>query len=110
MRWERRTTARGHPPLLDLRLLRTLPGYVNGLTVGTLYFTGFTGLLLVLSLYLQDGLDRTPLQAGLLLMPFALGSAVAAPVAGRFVSGIGRRAHRRRAGRDDHSASCSPSC
>lgn len=90
VRWERRTTQRGHPPLLDLRLLRTLPGYVNGLTVGALYFTGFTGLLLVLSLYLQDGLGMTPLQTGLLLMPFAVGSAVAAPLAGRFVTGIGR--------------------
>jgi EmrB/QacA subfamily drug resistance transporter len=90
VRWERRTTARGHPPLLDVRLLRELPGYVNGLVVGALYFTGFTGFLLVLSLYLQDGLAYSPLMAGLLLMPFAVGSAVAAPVAGRFVSEIGR--------------------
>lgn len=91
VRWERRTTRRGHPPLLDTRLLRTLPGYVNGLVVGALYFTGFTGFLLVLSLYLQDGLGYTPLMAGLLLMPFALGSAVASPVAGRFVATVGRR-------------------
>jgi MFS family permease len=91
VRWERRTSERGHPPLLDLGLLRRLPGYVNGLAVGTLYFTGFTGLLLVLSVYLQDGLGRTPLEAGLLMMPFAAGAAVAAPVAGRFVSDTGRR-------------------
>ena len=71
--WERRTTRRGHPPLLDLELLRTLPGYLNGLAVGALYFTGFTGVLLVLSLYLQDGRGATPLQAGLLIMPFAVG-------------------------------------
>lgn len=90
VRWERRTTAHGHPPLLDVRLLSELPGYVNGLVVGALYFTGFTGVLLVLSLYLQDGLAYSPLMAGLLLMPFAAGSAVAAPVAGRFVSDMGR--------------------
>ncbi|KQW48004.1 MFS transporter [Nocardioides sp. Root1257] len=89
--WERRTARRGHPPLLDLRLLRSLPGYVNGLAVGALYFTGFTGVLLVTSLYLQDGLGSTPLEAGLLLMPFALGSAVSAPLAGRVVSDLGRR-------------------
>ena len=50
----------------------------------------------------------SPLQAGLLLMPFAVGSAVSAPLAGRVVSDLGRRltvgalAHddrRRRAGR-----------
>jgi len=89
--WERRTAQRGHPPLLDLDLLRGLPGYVNGLAVGALYFTGFTGLLLVISIYLQEGLGHSPLEAGLLLMPFAAGSAIAAPVAGRFVSDVGRR-------------------
>lgn len=90
VRWERRTTERGHPPLLDLRLLRTLPGYVNGLAIGALYFTGFTGLLLVLSIHLQEQLGLSPLQAGLAIMPFAVGSAVSAPVAGRYVSDAGR--------------------
>ena len=78
-------------PLLDLALLRGLPGYVEGLTIGTLYFTGFTGLVLVISVYLQEGLAYTPLHAGLLLMPFAAGAAVAAPLAGRIVSDVGRR-------------------
>jgi EmrB/QacA subfamily drug resistance transporter len=91
VRWERRTTAHGHPPLLDLHLLRTLPGYVNGLAIGALYFTGFTGLLLVVSIHLQEALDLSPLQAGLAIMPFAVGSAVSAPLAGRFVSDAGRR-------------------
>jgi len=90
VRWEHRLTRLGHQPLLDVGLLRTLPGYVNGLTVGTLYFTGFTGLVLVISVWLQEGLGWTPLHAGLLIMPFAVGSAVAAPVAGRFVTSIGR--------------------
>ncbi|WP_205472006.1 MFS transporter [Nocardioides sp. SYSU D00038] len=89
--WERRTARRGHPPLLDLALLRGLPGYVNGLAVGALYFTGFTGLLLVLSIHVQEGLGMTPLAAGLLLVPFALGSAVSAPLAGRWVADVGRR-------------------
>lgn len=88
--WERRTARRGHPPLLDLALLRTLPGYLNGLAVGALYFTGFTGLLLVLSVWLQDGLDYSPLETGLLLVPFAAGSAISSPVAGRFVTRVGR--------------------
>ncbi|MXG89763.1 MFS transporter [Nocardioides flavescens] len=90
VRWEHRLTRLGHQPLLDVGLLRTLPGYVNGLTVGTLYFTGFTGLVLVISVWLQEGLGFTPLHAGLLIMPFAVGSAVAAPVAGRFVTSVGR--------------------
>ncbi len=89
--WERHTIGRGRPPLLDLRLLRTLPGYLNGLAVGALYFTGFTGVLLVLSLYLQQGRGASPLEAGLLLMPFAVGSAISAPLSGRVVSDLGRR-------------------
>ncbi|HYF73426.1 MAG TPA: MFS transporter, partial [Nocardioides sp.] len=91
VRWERRTASRGHEPLLDVALLRRLPGYLNGLAVGALYFTGFTGLLLVLSIHLQEGLGHTPLEAGLLIMPFALGSAISAPIAGRYVSDAGRR-------------------
>ena len=90
-RWEARLVRREKAPLLDLRLLRGLPGYVEGLTIGTLYFTGYTGLILVVSVYLQEGLRYTPLHAGLLLMPFAAGAAVAAPVAGRLVSDAGRR-------------------
>lgn len=88
--WERRTASRGRPPLLDLALLRGLPGYVNGLGVGALYFTGFTGVLLVLSLYLQESLGHSPLAAGLMMMPFAIGSAISAPLAGRIVSDLGR--------------------
>jgi len=88
--WERRTARRGRPPLLDLALLRGLPGYVNGLGVGALYFTGFTGVLLVLSLYLQESLGHSPLAAGLMMMPFAIGSAISAPLAGRIVSDLGR--------------------
>ncbi|MCL8023933.1 MFS transporter [Nocardioides bruguierae] len=90
VRWEARQVRTGRPPLLDLRLLRRLPGYVNGMAVGALYFTGFTGLMLVASLHLQDGLGYSALQAGLMMAPFAVGSAVAAPLAGRVVTDVGR--------------------
>ncbi|MCM0622426.1 MFS transporter [Nocardioides bruguierae] len=91
VRWEARQVRTGRPPLLDLRLLRHLPGYVNGMAVGALYFTGFTGLMLVASLHLQDGLGYSALQAGLMMAPFAVGSAVAAPLAGRVVTDVGRK-------------------
>ena len=77
-------------PLLDLGLLRATPGYASGILIGGLYFTGFTGVFLVLSVYLQDGLGLSALHAGLLLTPFAVGSAVASPLAGRLVSRVGR--------------------
>ncbi len=91
VRWERRLLRRGRAPLLDLALLRRTPGFAGGLAVGALYFTGFTGLFLVLSVWLQDALGLTALEAGLLLTPFAVGSAVTSPVAGRLVSRVGGR-------------------
>lgn len=91
VRWEARVVRRGLAPLLDVDLLRRVPGYASGLAVGSLYFTGFTGVFLVLSVYLQDGLDLSPLAAGVLLTPFAVGSALTAQPAGRLVSRIGRR-------------------
>ena len=91
LRWEARLSRRGEQPLLDVTLLRGLPGYASGLAVGSIYFTGFTGIFLVLSVHLQEGLDFSPLQAGLLLTPFAIGAAATAPVAGRLVSRIHRR-------------------
>ena len=91
LRWEARLSRRGDEPLLDVTLLRGLPGYASGLAVGSIYFTGFTGIFLVLSVHLQEGLDFSPLQAGLLLTPFAIGAAATAPVAGRLVSRIHRR-------------------
>ncbi|MQW77359.1 MFS transporter [Nocardioides sp. dk4132] len=91
VRWEARLRRIGRPPLLEVGLLRQVPGYADGLVIGTLYFTGFTGIFLVLSVHLQEHLGLSPLEAGLLITPFAVGSGVTSPVAGRLVSRIGRR-------------------
>jgi EmrB/QacA subfamily drug resistance transporter len=88
--WERRVSAAGRPPLLDLALLRGTPGYASGIAVGTMYFTGFTGILLILSLFFQQAAGLTALQAGLLVTPWALGGAISSPIAGRLVARIGR--------------------
>lgn len=91
VRWEARTVRLDRPPLLDVSLLRGLPGYANGLLVGTLYFTGFTGIFLVLSVHLQEGEGFSPLQAALLMTPFAVGAATTSPLAGRLVGHLGRK-------------------
>jgi EmrB/QacA subfamily drug resistance transporter len=90
-RWEARVVRRHRQPLLDVALLRRTPGFANGIAVGTLYFTGFTGIFLVISVHVQSGLGVSPLTAGLLLTPFALGSALTSPLAGRLVSVLHRR-------------------
>ena len=91
VRWERRRSRVRRPPLLDLRLFTRTPGYPPGIAIGTVYFCGFSGIWLVLSLFLQDGLGYSPLQSGLAVTPFAIGSAGTAIVAGRLVSRWRRR-------------------
>ncbi|QUQ68376.1 major facilitator superfamily transporter [Kutzneria sp. CA-103260] len=88
--WERRVVARGGTPLLDLRLFTEVSGYSSGLLLGSVYFCGFAGIFLVMSLFLQKGLHYTPLQSGLTVTPFAVGSSIMAAVAGRLVSRLGR--------------------
>ena len=89
--WERRVSARGVKPLLDLRLFTEVSGYSSGLLLGSVYFCGFAGIFLVMSLFLQKGLHYTPLQSGLTVTPFAVGSSIMAAVAGRLVSRLGRK-------------------
>jgi EmrB/QacA subfamily drug resistance transporter len=91
VRWERRVLRRGRAPLLDLRLFTHAPGYSSGIALGTAYFCGFSGLWLVLALYLQDGLGLTALESGLAVTPFAIGSAIASVTAGRVIIRLGRR-------------------
>jgi EmrB/QacA subfamily drug resistance transporter len=91
VRWERRVVAGGRAPLLNIRLLTDTPGYGTGALLGTVYFIGFSGIWLVLALYLQAGLGYTPLQSGLAVTPFAVGSAASAVVGGRLVARWGRR-------------------
>jgi EmrB/QacA subfamily drug resistance transporter len=83
--WETRTTS----PLLPPTLLR-VTGFPAGTVIGLVYFISFTGIWLVLALYLQHGLGYSPLGSGLAVTPFAVGSAVSAAVAGRLVPRLGR--------------------
>ncbi|HKN52660.1 MAG TPA: MFS transporter, partial [Amycolatopsis sp.] len=91
VQWERVLVRRGRSPLLDPRLFTETRGYGPGAAVGTLYFCGFAGIWLVFAMFFQQGLGYTPLQSGLSVTPFALGSAVSAAIAGRLVPRFGRR-------------------
>ena len=91
VRWERSMVRRGRPPLLDTRLFTGTPGYATGAAVGARYFCGFTGMWLVFAIFFQQGLGYTPLESGLAVTPFAIGSAVSAAIAGRLVPKWGRK-------------------
>ena len=87
--WEKFWRSRQKESLVELSLLKRGP-YMVGLSLGTAYFAGFTSIFLVTTLYLQNGLHYSALQAGLTQMPFAIGSAVSAWVGGRLVQRFGR--------------------
>jgi EmrB/QacA subfamily drug resistance transporter len=87
--WERRWRGRGEATLVDLNLVK-VRSYMLGLSLGSVYFAGFTSVFLILTLYLQAGLGYDPLAAGLTQMPFAIGSAIAAAIGGRLVHRYGR--------------------
>ncbi|MBO8193209.1 MFS transporter [Streptomyces oryzae] len=87
--WERIYLRRGSEPLVDLRLFRDR-SYSLGALLGLVYFAGFTTIFFIFTLFLQNGMRYTALQAGLTLTPFAIGSAVSAAVGGRFITRVGR--------------------
>ncbi|MEV5709114.1 MFS transporter [Actinoallomurus sp. NPDC052274] len=83
--WERRH----REPMIDLSLFHHR-SYALGSTIALLYFAGFTAVFFIFTLYLQNGLRYSALEAGLAITPFAVGSGAAAAVGGRIVSRFGR--------------------
>ena len=89
VRRERRLTRLQQDPLIDLRLFR-VPSYTAGVVLALAFFPAMAGLPLVLALYYQQGLGYTALESGLAVTSYAVGSAVAASLAGRVVTRVGR--------------------
>ncbi|MDH7576909.1 MAG: MFS transporter [Bacillota bacterium] len=75
--WERRQPH----PLLDLELFR-LPLFSTSLAAAFLAFVSMSGLMLLAPFYLEEVLGYPPYQVGLLMSPYPLLMAIAAPVSG----------------------------
>lgn len=75
-------------PLIDLRILRT-PQIASGILVALLASITLLGFELALSQRLQLVLERSPLEAGFMILPISLGSFFAGPVAGVVIARIG---------------------
>jgi EmrB/QacA subfamily drug resistance transporter len=84
-RLEYRASKRGHSPLIDPAIFQKRD-YTIGLAGLGLYFAGFTGVYLILTLFLQFGEKFTSAQAGLGNIPIALGSAIGGTISGAFLS------------------------
>jgi predicted MFS family arabinose efflux permease len=88
--WERRRVARDRAPVLDFRLFTDTAGYRSGSVIAAVYFAGFSGVWLIFALYFQLDRGLSALTTGLVVTPFALGSAVSSALAGRLVDRWGR--------------------
>jgi EmrB/QacA subfamily drug resistance transporter len=77
-------------PLLELRFFRS-PPFTGASVIAVLAFTVLSGLLFVITLYLQQVRGFSPLRAGLSLLPMTLAMAAAAPVAGHLMGTRGPR-------------------
>ncbi|WP_338697595.1 MFS transporter [Streptomyces sp. Q6] len=77
-------------PLIRPSLLRNR-GFTAGLLLGVVFFAAVAGLLYVVSLFLQDGLRRSPSEAALALVPLSAGIVVASIACYRLIGRFGRR-------------------
>ncbi len=76
-------------PLLDLRLLR-IPEFSGGSIAVMINAIAWGALLLILSLYFQIGIGMSPLQAGILLLPFEFSFLATGPLSGRLSDKYGQ--------------------
>jgi MFS family permease len=79
-----------HAALIAPSLLRNR-AFTSGLLVGLALLSGFAGLLMVLSLFLQLGLRFSPEHAGLTFAPMSLGVAIAAAGSYALIPRFGRK-------------------
>jgi EmrB/QacA subfamily drug resistance transporter len=77
-------------PLIDLRFFRS-PPFSGANVISVVMTAGLGGLLFLNTLYLQDLRHLSPLHAGLMIIPLAVGQAVAANLSGRLVASWGAR-------------------
>jgi EmrB/QacA subfamily drug resistance transporter len=85
--WRQATTDQ---PLLPRTLLMRR-GFTSGLAMGLLVFAAFSGLLYVISLYFQLGLDYSPTQTSLGLIPLTIGIIGGSGVSMALLQRLGRR-------------------
>jgi MFS family permease len=85
---------RGGDPLISVGLVK-IPGLISGL-IGVLFFYVVSAFFLVFSVYLQSAIGLSPVETGLVFLPFGVGAFIGpltTPLAirafGRFVPAIG---------------------
>jgi len=87
---DRRRRRHGGRPQARPSLLR-VRSYLVGTMIATTFFAGFTSIFLVLTIFLQQGLGYSALQAALATLTFTVSATCCAVVGGRVVHRVGRR-------------------
>lgn len=72
LRYESHVAARGGQPLIDIASVRER-AFATGLAASFAFYLGVMSFLLVLTLYLQNGLQMSALRAGSSILPMAVG-------------------------------------
>ncbi|MDZ5602860.1 MFS transporter [Pseudomonas sp. RP23018S] len=88
--WFARQQLRTATPMLDLSLF-SHPVLVAGLVMALMTIGALAGVELTLAMELQYVLDKTPLQAGVFMIPIMAAAAVGGPVAGYLSNRFGLR-------------------
>jgi EmrB/QacA subfamily drug resistance transporter len=77
-------------PLIDLRFFRS-PPFSAANMISVMTAAGLGGFMFLNTLYLQDARHLSPLHAGVMIIPLAVGQAVAANMSGRLLASQGPR-------------------
>ncbi|WP_157874999.1 MFS transporter [Streptomyces resistomycificus] len=77
--YERRVSARGGSPLLEMSLFK-FRSVQGGLLVQLLFFVPAMGFFLVFMLFLQHGIGMSPMDSGLMMLPWSIAVPVFATV------------------------------
>ncbi|MFA4927741.1 MAG: MFS transporter [Patulibacter sp.] len=85
-----RRQTRADEPLLPRRLLANR-GFSAGLVVGLCVFASFSGLMYVISLFLQLGLGFSPTRTAVNLIPLTVGIIIGSAIAHALIVRLGRR-------------------
>lgn len=90
VKWEVYYQRSGRQPMVDLGIFST-PSFANGSLIMTLYFLGMTSIWVIVAMYMQEGVGRSALEAGLVGIPASLLSSFSANWAGKRVAHLGRK-------------------
>ena len=88
--WERRYKRLGKSPMVDLAIFQ-VKSFANGTLLVSLYFLGMTSVWVLVALYFQEGLGHSALASGMVGLPSAIASGIAALWGGRKVATYGRK-------------------